>query len=181
MYELLRVCLFIFICEQLVRGKSFDKAENTNILDEVIIDLKSKLYPQASDRYLYTSNYGNEVAHSHLHSTQMNASTLSKYFEIVNKTNVAMKQWPPSQLATARQNMCADVKQCDRKQQQQLTAKNAVPICLLDLNLILYMTSRQIKLVNVGIILNDLSDDYLRFDKASYEFNVDPSISYEIG
>lgn len=155
---------------QISFGKNIDSQQETNVLDEVIIDLKSKMYPQTSDRDLYTSNYANEVSSSHLHSNQMNSTSLSSYFEIVNKTNIVVK-WP----SLDRQQICSDVKICDKR------PPHDTQLCMLNLNLILYMNTRQIKLVNLGIILNDLTDDYLRFEKLVYEFNVDTSVSWDVG
>lgn len=138
------------------------------ILDQVIVDLKSKLYSPTNDRSLYISNFANEVATSQLHSNQMNTSSLLKYFEIVNQTSVSLVSAP------SRQSICSDVKLCDKKPENS-------QICLLNINMILYMVTREIKLVNLGIILNDLSDDKLNFDQLKYDFDVDPSVSIDIG
>lgn len=151
-----------------------DQGSDNKVLDEVIVDLKSKLYPQTSDRFIYRSDFGNEVANSHVHSSQINSTSLGKYFEIVNKTNIALLSLPSLSEISNRRSICSDVKMCDRKLENS-------QICLLNINLILYMSSRQIKLVNIGVILNDLTDDYLYFEKSSYEFNVDPTASFEIG
>lgn len=157
------------------------KRGESQVLDELIVDLKSKLYLHASDPYIYRSSglEPNQVVASHLHSSQMNSTSLSKYFEIVNKTNIVLVSSAPTVTSLSidwsnRRSMCSDVKMCNPKAENALT-------CLLNINMILYMSSKQIKLVNVALILNDLSNDYLNFEKSNYTFSVDPTISYEIG
>lgn len=144
--------------------------ENQKLLDDVIIDLKSKLYSSINnDRLLYTSNLSSDVVvNAHLHSAQMNSTTVNKYFTIVNETDVALVG------DFSRQTICSEVKQCNKRPENS-------HLCLLDLSMILYMSNRQVKLVTLAIILNDLTDDHLRFERISYEFKVDPSISFEIG
>jgi hypothetical protein len=166
--------------------------------------LKAKLYQKPNtDLYIYKSNLTNalhaQLFNSHMHSNQINGSSLGKYFEISNKTNIVIASPFVASGATTssssyRQQICADLKYCDKK------IDNA-QICLLNLNLILYMSAavtpttttttntltqphdtnkwqfNQIKLINLAIILNDLSGDYLHFEKANYEFNVDVSAS----
>lgn len=152
-----------------------DRVVDKKFIDNVIVDLKSKQYPQTSDRYIYKSDLGgNEVTNSHLHSSQMNSTSIEKYFEIINKTSIGLLSWPTSVDYSNRRSICGDIKMCDRKLEND-------QICLLNLNLILYLSSRQIKLINIGLILNDLTDDFLYFEMKNYEFSVDSSITSEIG
>jgi hypothetical protein len=191
--------LFLLI---LVSGGDAISTENSTVKDEQLItptitstttastktasmsttvDFKSKLYLIASEPYLFKLDNLNEsewlVSKSHLHSSQLDRSFLSRYFPVQNHTNILLNS------LSSRSSVCSHLKYCKTKVSQSGSQ------CILNLNLILYLTEanntnqhhehhfNQIKLVDVNVILNDLSGDYLHFERAHYDFNVRPELA----
>lgn len=144
-------------------------------MEEPMIDLKSKLYLIDSDPYLFNSSIVDDssvlVSRSHLHSNQLNGSMVSQFFRLVNKTSVMLNA---NETALTRERICSSLKYCHR----QVAATATSNLCVLNLNLIVYLSStsnnqlNQIKLIDIDLVVNDLTGDYLYFERRLYEFDV---------
>jgi predicted transcriptional regulator YheO len=150
---------------------------NKNTLDQVRVDLKSKL---ATDGLIYKPNttlvnaknsQPSFVKSSRLHSNQFtNVTSSQSYFSIHNSTHALHTS---SNLTRA--DLCASLKQCANTP--------ATPgQCSVNLNQILYLTRpsssvdgyfSQIKLVKIDLLVADFDSDYLQFNSSSnYDFKI---------
>lgn len=124
--------------------------------------------PILSGTYLHSNKsnlFKNATSWSRLHSNQLNNSFLSKYFKIVNKTNILVSN------EANRESLCSSIKHCD----ESMPADQ----CVLNINLLMYLNENdtnktrfnQIKLVKLNLVLSDFLNDSLEFEQTNYEFN----------
>jgi hypothetical protein len=154
-----------------------------NVIDRVEIDFRSLLTnhnTQSQQIYLYKLESDLtrfDIKMSRLYSSQLDEKSMRSFFRIENNTQVLLAH------ELTREKLCLSLKSCggvDKTFQSDFK-------CVLSMNLILYLSPsvrhqqnkhfNSIKIVKINLIVSNLSDDYLQFEKQTYEFTMNATTS----
>ncbi len=105
------------------------------------------------------------ITSAQIYSNQLNDDTISRYFLLVNKTNLIKSD------KFSRYGICSNMKYCEN------LVNNTDQTCVLNLNLIFYLNSKQnhvnkIQSTKLYLIVSDFSSSQLQFERELYEFNL---------
>lgn len=159
--------LGIVSAQPIINLDNFIKSNGSNM--ELTINLKT-----FNNKYIFKAIFTNKsfkLNSLRLYSTQINPNSLNQLFEIegMNQNTAIFVR-----SLSKRESICQKMKYCNMV--KNLSGQE----CSLSLNLILYLTSNNLsthhfdtlKTIKLNVLVNNLQDDRLIFEKDIYEFNV---------